>query len=265
VNFGRVQAVMLRQLFLLRNSPARVLGLFAWVAIDILIWGYFSRYLQSLGAPQSSFIPAFLGALLLWDFFTRVVQGVSTAFLEEVWSRNFLNLFSTPLTLGEYLLGLILTAIWTSLVGLGAMLVIATAVFSLSWAAYGLALIPFMLTLYLFGLAIGIAASALLLRGGPSVEWLVWMMPAMLCPFGAVFYPVSVLPGWMQAVAWLLPPAYVFEGMRTAAAHATVAPGMLAGGVALALGYLALAIAVFRSVYRRALRTGGVARYSAEE
>lgn len=256
----RVYGVMLRQYFLLRNSPARVLGLFLWVAIDILIWGYFSRYLQTMGSPDPGFVPAFLGSLLLWDFFTRVVQGVSTAFLEDVWSRNFSNTFSTPLTVGEYLLGLILTAILTSLVGLGAMLLVAGAVFGLSWAAYGLVLVPFLLTLYLFGLAIGILASAMLLRAGPAVEWLVWMMPAMLCPFGAVFYPVAILPRWMQAVAWVLPPAWVFEGMRSAA----VTPSLLTGGLGLALGYLALSVAVFHKVYRDALRSGAVARQAAE-
>ena len=125
----RVAAVVLRQLFLLRGSPARVLPLFAWVAIDIVLWGFITRYLNAVASPGFDFVPVLLGAVLLWDFFARVMHGVTMAFFEDVWSRNFLNVFATPITTGEYVCGLVLSSMLTSTIGLAVMIVLATAAF----------------------------------------------------------------------------------------------------------------------------------------
>jgi ABC-2 type transport system permease protein len=261
---GRVIAIAVRQLYLMRGSPARVLPLFAWVAIDIVLWGYITRYLNSVANTEVDFVSALLGAVLLWDFFSRVMQGVSTAFLEDVWSRNFLNLFATPLRVSEYVTGLVLCTIATSLVGLAVMLVLASAAFGLSFFAYGLVLLPFLLVLFLFGVALGIFASAVVLRLGPASEWFVWPVPALISPFAGVFYPVATLPSWMQAIAYLLPPSHVFEGMRAIVAGSGFSPASLLFGAVLAVVYILLAYAFFASVHRRAIRTGLIARYSAE-
>ncbi|MGH6888874.1 MAG: ABC transporter permease [Rhizomicrobium sp.] len=260
----RVAAVALRQFYLYRGSPTRVVPLFAWVAVDITLWGFITRYLNSVASPGFNFIPALLGAVLLWDFLTRVMQGVSTAFLEDVWSRNFLNMFATPLVISEYVLGLVITAIATSLVGLLTMLLLASAAFGLSFLVYGLALVPFVLVLFLSGIALGIAGSAMVLRLGPASEWFVWPFPAFLSPFVGVFYPVSVLPGWMRAISRALPPAYVFEGMRAIVRGTPWHMSDLAISFALSVFYIFAAALLFRQVYRTAVRTGLLARYTAE-
>src|SRR3954466_15317997 len=113
MNLNRTSAVVLRQLYLLRGSPARVLPLFIWVAIDIVLWGFITRYLNTVASGGVNFVPALLGAVLLWDFLTRVMQGVTMAFFEDVWSRNFLNVFATPITVAEYVAGLVLTSVAT--------------------------------------------------------------------------------------------------------------------------------------------------------
>lgn len=259
-----VAGILLRQFYLLRGSPVRSLPMFAWVAIDIVMWGFITRYLNSTSAGRINYVPSLLGAVLLWDFFTRIMQGVSTAFLEDVWSRNFLNLFATPLTMPEYIAGLVLTSIGTSAVGLAVMLLLATAVFGLSFFSLGLMLIPFLLVLFIFGIALGILASGLVLRLGPASEWLVWPLPALLSPFVGVFYPLSVLPAWMRVVGRLLPPSYVFEGMRAILAGHAHPAANLAIGAALALVDIALAGYFFARVFRYAVRTGLLARYSAE-
>ena len=264
MQIGRSGAIFLRQIYLLRGSPARVVPLFGWVAIDIVLWGFITRYLNSVSRSGFNFVPAILGAVLLWDFFSRVMQGVTTAFFEDVWSRNFLNIFATPLSIWEYLLGLVFSSIFTSSFGLVVMLVLATAVFGLSFIGYGLMLIPFLLILFAFGIALGIVASALVLRLGPAAEWFVWPIPALISPFAGVFYPLSTLPAWMQAVAHVLPPAYVFESMRSIVAGHPGSPSGLAAGACLVVVYIAAACRVFASVYRRAVRTGLIARYSAE-
>ncbi len=259
-----VAGIVLRQVYLIRGSPVRALPMFAWVAIDIVVWGFITRYLNSMSAGRFNYVPSLLGAVLMWDFFTRIMQGVSTAFLEDVWSRNFLNLFATPLTLSEYISGLVLTSMGTSAVGLAVMLLLATAVFGLSFFALGALLVPFLLVLFCFGIALGILASALVLRLGPASEWLVWPMPALLSPFVGVFYPLSTLPGWMRKVALVLPPSYVFQGMRAVLAGRSFSAFGLALGASLALLDILLAAFFFSRVFRHAVRTGLLARYSAE-
>lgn len=260
----RVGAIVLRQLDLMRSSPTRVVPLFAWVAIDIVLWGFIARYLNSATRGGPDFVFSLLGAVLLWDFFTRIMHGLITAFLEDVWSRNFLNVFATPLTIAEYVAGLVATTVLTSLVGLAAMLLLAGGVFGLSFATYGAMFVPFVLILFLFGIALGIFASACVLRFGPAAEWLAWPLPALLSPFAAVFYPLSVLPQWMQWVAHAMPPAYAFEGMRTIIAGGSVSTDSLAIGAVLAIVYVALAFAFFVAIHRSAVRSGLLARYSAE-
>jgi ABC-2 type transport system permease protein len=257
-------AIVLRQFYLMRGSPTRLLPMFAWVAIDIVLWGFITRYLNSVTASGINFVPSLLGAVLLWDFFTRVMQGVTTAFFEDVWSRNFLNIFATPLSIYEYVGGLVVTSITTSLVGLVVMLLLATTVFGLSFFTYGVLLIPFLLVLFLFGIALGIVASAMVLRFGPASEWLVWPIPALLSPFAGVFYPLSTLPPWMRAIGHLLPPSYVFEGMRSIVAGRSFEAATLAIALAIALIEIVIAGWIFSRVFRYAVRSGLLARYSAE-
>jgi ABC-2 type transport system permease protein len=261
---SRVAAIVLRQVFLLRGSPVRLLPMVAWVAIDIVLWGFITRYLDQLTGAGAHLTATLLGAVLLWDFLSRVMQGVTTAFFEDVWSRNFLNLFATPLRVSEYLSGLVVTGICTSLMGLAAMLALATSVFGLDFLAYGAALVPFLMVLFITGIALGIFGTSVVLRFGPASEWLIWPIPSLLSPFAGVFYPLATLPAWMRWIGHALPPSYVFEGMRTIVRGGPVAWPALAGGLALAGLYLVLACLTFAAVWRRAIRTGLIARYSAE-
>ncbi|HEX8335628.1 MAG TPA: ABC transporter permease [Pyrinomonadaceae bacterium] len=261
---GRAAAIFLRQLYLMRGSVARVLPLFAWIAVDIVLWGFITRYLNTVAAPGYNFVPALLGAVLLWDFFSRVMHGVTTAFLEDVWARNFLNFFASPLKISEYLAGLVISSVATSAFGLLVMLVLASGVFGLSFASYGLLLVPFLLVLFLFGIALGVAGAATVLRFGPAAEWFVWPLPALVSPFAGVFYPLSTLPVWMRGVARALPPSYVFEGMRTVVAGGAASWAALGWGALLACVYVLLACWFFVRVHGHVVRTGLLARYSAE-
>jgi ABC-2 type transport system permease protein len=259
-----IAAIALRQFYLMRSSPTRVLPMIAWVAVDIVLWGFISRYLNSVASTGVNFVASLLGAVLFWDFFTRVMQGVTMAFFEDVWSRNFINVFATPLLISEYLVGLICTGVITSLVGLVVMLILATWLFGLPFFSMGLLLLPFLLVLFLFGIGLGVLASAMVLRLGPASEWLVWPIPAMLSPFVGVFYPLSTLPAWMRGIGHALPPSYVFENMRSVVAgHGYSASGLLLG-IGLALFDILLAAWLFTRVYRYAVRSGLLARYSAE-
>jgi ABC-2 type transport system permease protein len=209
-------------------------------------------------------VPALLGSVLLWDFFIRVMQGVTMAFFEDVWSRNFLNIFASPLSISEYIGGLVLSSIATSSVGLAVMLVLSTTVFGLSFFAYGILLLPFLMVLFLFGISLGVLGISVVMRYGPSAEWFVWPIPALVSPFVGVFYPISTLPPAMRALSHLLPPSYIFESIRTILAGGAPPLQNLAIALLLAVLDVLLACAVFSWTHRFAVRTGLIARYSAE-
>lgn len=259
-----VNAILLRYFYLLRGTPARWMPIFAWVAIDMILWGYITKYLNTILTSGPNFVPLLLGAVLFFDFFTRVIFGVTGVFLEDVWSRSFLNLFAAPLKVTHYLSGLVIASLLTSLIGLAVMISLAAGVFGLSFFAYGFLALPFLLILFLFGTALGIFAAAVVLHLGPAAEWFIWPVPAVVSPFVGVFYPVSNLPVWMQWLARLLPPSYVFEGLRALVRGAPVPLASLLLGGALAILYLLLACCFFHRVFRHAVRTGILARYSAE-
>lgn len=262
MNLHRVAAVLLRYAYLIRGSLSRVFPLFTWVAIDMVLWGYLTRYLNTVTA--SNFVPTLLGAVLLWNFFIRVMQGVTMIFFEDVWSRNFLNVFSTPISVEEYLLGLTFSSVATSLIGLGVMLALASALFGFSGMTYGAMAIPFLLILFVYGIAMGIFGCALVLRFGPAAEWFIWPIPALISPFVGVLYPLDTLPLWMREVARAMPPSYVFESLRSLVLGQPVSFTPVLRGLGLAGLHLLAACLVFRWIFHRAIRTGLIARYSSE-
>jgi ABC-2 type transport system permease protein len=192
------------------------------------------------------------------------MQQLTMTLFEDVWTRNFLNFFASPLRTSEYLIGLLTVAIITSGLSLVVMIILAQIAFGLSFFSYGVAIAPFLMVLFITGIALGVAAAALVLRLGPASEWLIWPIPMLISPFAGVFYPITVLPVWMRAIALILPPAYVFEGMRSVVAGRGAPWDRLAIGGALALVYLVLACLFFFATYRAVIRSGLIARYSAE-
>lgn len=264
MNIKRIYAIFLRQIYLIRGNGTRFIQIFIWTTVDVAMWGFMSKYLTEVAGPEFGFVPLFLGAVLLWNFLSQVMQGVTITFFEDVWSRNFLNIFASPLKISEYITGLVLTSISRSLLAIVAMLALAAFVFGFSIFTYGASLAFFILILFLFGIALGIFGVSIVLRLGPAAEWLVWPIPAIISPFVGVFYPLSILPHWMQLIGQLLPPSYVFEGIRNVVSGGAFPIATLTWGIALALFYIVLAYGAFAFVYRKAVRTGLIARYSAE-
>ncbi len=259
-----IHGMVLRQFYLMKGSVSRSMMLFTWVAVDMIVWGFMSRYMNSIASPGYNFVVVLLGAILLWDLFIRIMQGTTMAYMEDSWTRNLFNVFASPLTTSEYLAGLVVSGVMTSIVGLIVMMILAIGVFGLSFFAYGLALMPFLLIIFLFGIALGILGCALLLRLGPSGEWLIWPIPAVISPFVAVFYPLSILPEWMQMVGHAIPATYVFENIRAITTGGTASWPDLAIGIGLSVFYIVLSCVVFLRIHRKAIMSGAIARYSAE-
>ncbi|PWB75386.1 ABC transporter permease [candidate division GN15 bacterium] len=267
MSFARTYAVFLRQVYLFRGNPTRPASVFLWLVVDIIQWGFISKYLSVIGHARFDFLSAILGAIILWGFVSRVQQGMMTSFLEDVWSQNFINFFASPLKLGEYLSGLALTSIATGLTGFVLGVILAGAAFGFDVFKIGLYLIPFMAILLLFALAMGVFISGVIFRLGPTAEWLGWPIPLVLSIFSGVYYPIATLPTALRLFAQAIPTSYVFESLRGLISTGTFSPDLsrnLVIGGGLALLYLAAAYLFFIRIYRHNLESGAIAKYSAE-
>ena len=267
MSFARIYAIFLRQVFLIKSNPTRLASIFLSLIVNIVQWGFISEYLGSLGQSTFSFITVILGAIILWEFVSRTQQGIMRGFLEDIWSQNFINYFASPLEIREYLGGLVLTSIATSIFGFGVMIFIAGLAFGYNLFKIGMVLLPFMFVLFVFGIAVGVFISAIIFRLGPSAEWLGWPIPLVLSIFSGVYYPISTLPHPLQVVAKLMPPCYVFESVRSILSTGRFSPGLtmnLLIGASLAVIYLFMMYKFFITIYRHNLRNGAIARFNAE-
>ncbi|MEK7583595.1 MAG: ABC transporter permease [Patescibacteria group bacterium] len=258
----RIYSIVLRQVILNRRSWGRWVGLLYWPTIDLVVWGTLSVFIQKAGGGQFNAFVFLIGSVILMNFIWRSQQGIAVSFLEDVWTRNFVNLFSSPLTLGEYIVGLTATAILRVLFSIAAMCVLAWLLFAFNIFAFGFYLIPFLAILFIFSVAVGFFSVGITLRIGPSAEALVWSIPAIIAPLSGAMYPISVLPLWIQKISLLLPSTYVFEGMRAVIVAGAFNTQALGIAFLLSVFYLLFSIYyVFRS-YRTVLRRGLFSRFS---
>lgn len=267
MSLKRIYAIFIRQVFLIKGNPTRLVSTFLWILLDIVLWGFINKYLSALGSATFSFTNVILGAIVLWDFMSRIQQGVMMAFLEDIWSQNFINFFSSPLRIKEYVAGLVLTSLTIGSIGFVVMVALAGAAFGYNVLKIGLVILPFLLVLFIFAVAMGIFMTAIILRFGPSAEWLGWPIPFFMSIFVGVYYPVSILPAAFQAVARIIPATYVFEGLRGITGGASPAvnlSGDLLIGALLAIFYLIAMYMFLVMIYRRNLKNGRLARFGAE-
>jgi ABC-2 type transport system permease protein len=211
----RIGAMIARYWFLLRSSWPRLLELIYWPMVQMLMWGFLQLY---IGENSGFFARAggtFIGAVLLWDILLRGQLGFSVSFLEEMWSRNLANLMISPLRPIEFVMALMVMSIVRLAIGMVAVSLLAIGFFGFNLYGLGLALAAFFANLILTSWAVGIFVSGLVMRNGLGAESFAWTIMFLLMPLACVYYPVAVLPGWLQWVALALPPTYVFEGMRS--------------------------------------------------
>jgi len=214
MNLHRVLCLTMRHLYLYKRSLPRLMEIFYWPFLDLLVWGFIALYLARYKESLPAFISFLIGALILWDILFRSQQGIAISFLEDVWSRNLLNLFTSPLKPSEYLATLMLVSIIKLLSASTVLVLLAWLIYSFNVFIIGLSLVPLVLNLVIMGWAIGIVTIAVIMRFGQETEVLAWGLAFLFQPVTAVFYPVAVLPPFLQTVARYIPSSHIFEGMR---------------------------------------------------
>ena len=252
----RILAMVRRFWYLLKGSGPRILDLIYWPAVQVTLWGFIQAFLVQQSDYFSQAFGILLGAVLLWDVLFRGQIGLNIAFLEEVWSRNLGHLMVSPLSTGEFILSLMGISLIKTLVGVIPATLLAIWFFGFSVYSLGLGLIAFFLNLIIFGWSIGLIVSGIVLRYGQGAESLAWALIFAIAPLCGVYYPVSILPEWVQYISAMLPPSYIFDGMRAILIDNTFRTDLIARASVINVVFLALGVGLFYWFMRRARQKG---------
>ncbi len=253
---GRVGAMMLRYLYLLRGSWPRLVEQAYWPTVQMIIWGFITQFFATNSSWVAQAIGVLLSAVLLWDVLFRAQLGVSVVFMEEMFSRHLGHLFSSPLRAYELMVSLVSISLLRTLIGVGTAALLAIPLYHYSIFSMGLPLLAFFSLLLVFGWAIGLMMCALLLRFGLGVESLAWASIFALAPISGIYYPISTLPAWLQTIAWAVPSSHVFEGMRAVLFYQHFDLALFAQVTALVVVYLALGVWLFLKAFEVARTLG---------
>jgi len=241
----RILALLLRHLYLLRSSGPRILELMYWPTVQMILWGFITVFLVSHSTWVAQASGVLLSGVLLWDVLFRSQLGVSLVFMEEMWSRNLGHLFVSPLRPIELIWALLVMSLIRTLIGVGGAALIAIPLFDYSIFSLGLPLLAFFTNLIVMGWAIGLLVSGIVLRYGLGAESMAWVAIFAVQPVSGVYYPIEVLPKWLQYVAYALPSSHVFEGMRAVLFEHTFRMDLLVNALLLNGVYLAAGIGSF--------------------
>ncbi|HEX9701589.1 MAG TPA: ABC transporter permease [Rhodospirillales bacterium] len=244
-SWRRVGAMLLRHLYVLRRSWPRILELAYWPTVQLVLWGFITTFFIQHSSWVAQAAGVLVSAVLLWDVLFRSNLGVSLSFIEEIWSRNLGHLFVSPLRPYELVASITIMGFLRTVVSIAPAALLAWPLFDVWVFGLGPPLIAFFANLLVMGWAIGLFSSAIVLRFGVAAENICWLGIFLLAPVSAVYYPVATLPGWLQGVAWALPSAYVFEGMRAVLYQNVFRGDLMLAAVLLNVLYLALAAGFF--------------------
>ena len=252
MNFNKIYALGLRHLYLIMNSFPRILDLIYWPTVQIFLWGFISKFFTLSSEYYSNTVGIILTAAILYDFLFRASISFNMMFLEEIWSRNFTNLFIAPLKLKEIIVSLIFTALIRTLIGLVPAIILTSPLFGVSILKLGFPLLILFLSLYIFGITLGLFVSSGLMRFGPSFENIAWSSLFLLAPLGCIYYPIEILPEFFQIIAKGLPLVYIFDETRNILLNGFVNYDNLNQAFFLNLIYLIFGIFLFYFSFLRA-------------
>ena len=256
MNWNKIYGLILRHLYLIKSSFPRILDLIYWPTIQIFLWGFISKFFTLNSTYYENTVGIILSAAILYDFLFRSSISYNMMFLEEIWSRNFTNLFIAPIKLSEIISALTFTAIFRTLIGLLPASIIAIPLFGVSIFKIGFPLIFLLITLYIFGVTLGLLVTAGLIRFGPSFENIAWASLFFLAPLGCIYYPIEILPGWLQIIAKCLPLVHIFEEMRNILIYDIINYYQILKATLISFIYFSLGIIVFYWSYNGAKDRG---------
>ena len=256
MSWNKIFALCLRHVYLIKGSFPRIIDLIYWPTIQIFLWGFISKFFTLSSTYYENTVGIILSAAILYDFLFRSSISYNMMFLEEIWSRNFTNLFIAPIKLCEIITALTFTAIFRTLIGLVPAALIAIPLFDVSIFKIGPPLLFLLIALYVFGVTLGLLVTSGLIRYGPSFENIAWASLFFLAPLGCIYYPLEILPEWLQIIAKLLPLVHIFEEMRNILIYDIVTYSQILKAIFISVLYFIFGIVIFYWSYSGARNRG---------
>jgi ABC-2 type transport system permease protein len=251
----RMWGIFLRYFYSFAHSMDRMSDTFYWPLVDLVIWGITSSFYLK-GEGGGAMILALLGGVLLWIFPWRSQYEISVNLLEDLWNRNLVNMFATPIKFGEWLATLLLMGIGKAIISFAFAGGMAYLLYYANIFTLGPVLLPWAALLVLFGWVFGLLVTSIIMRYGTKIQNLAWTSIYLLVPFVAIYYPVSALPTWAQIVSKWVPASYVFEAMRATVAGHPPELSDLFWPTMLCLVYLVMSLAMIKSSFKHILKRG---------
>jgi ABC-2 type transport system permease protein len=259
MNTNRILGVFTRYFHDFYKGYHFIADLFFWPFVDIILWGMTSVWLQT--QQSNSNVPQILmTALIFWQIIRRGSLDISASLLQEFWNRNLMNLFSSPLKISEWSLGIILLGLVKLFITVAFGGGLVYLLYSLNVFTIGWAFLPFTISLVMFGWTIGFLASSIIVYYGHQMEAFAWIAAFIFAPFSAIFYPVSVLPNWAQIISWMIPTTYIFEGMRAILSTGSFPAYFFWMSLLLNFVYLFISLTIFKFMFEKS-REKGLARF----
>ena len=256
MRWHRIYGLSLRHIYLIKSSFPRILDLIYWPSVQVFLWGFISEFFTVSSTYYSNTVGIILTAAILYDFLFRSSISYNMMFLEEIWSRNFTNLFIAPIKISEIIASLTMTALIKTLIGLVPAVLVAIPLFGVSIFKLGFPLVFLLIALYIFGISLGLLVTAGLLRFGPSFENVAWASLFFLAPLGCIYYPIEILPNSLQLIAKALPLVHIFEEMRNILINNAVNNLQIIKGIVISFIYFSLSVFIFYFSYYGAKKRG---------
>ena len=256
MKWHRIYGLMLRHLYHIKRNIDFLVAPFYWPLIDLFIWGITSSYFQSQAPNTPNIIVSIVSAIVLWVFVSRSYFEVSVNITMELWDRNLINLFASPLMFGEWVIALILFGLVRVLMSFVSTVILAYVFYKVGVFSYGFYLIPFSLLLMGTGWWLAFFVSSFVVRYGSKVQIIVWSTIALISPLSAIYYPVSILPKFAQNMAAFVPTSYVFEGLREVINTGHLDPKKVYISAILTVIYIIASLLLFWWNFKKTLEKG---------
>ncbi len=255
MSLERILAILLLEFFTVKRNLEELIETFYTPLITTFVYGYISIYL--LGEVHSFRVQYLILGIVFWEV-TRIMQvTVTNGIMWNIWARNLINLFITPLSFKEMTFALMISGVIKA--GIVFLMISSLYLYFFQFNVYKvnfISLLLFSINLTMFAWAIGLFLVGLVLRFGTRIQVFTWSFIILFQPLGAVFYPVSVLPSFFQTISRAIPITYVFEGARKALVDSTTPWDLIASAFILNILYLCTSIGVFTYLFTKAKETG---------
>jgi ABC-2 type transport system permease protein len=261
MKLNRIYAIVLKNIYGFRHSYDKISDAFYWPTLDLVLWGITSSVVQATSGNISNFLLMVVSGVVFWIIFWRAQYEITIGVLDELWNKNLVNIFVTPLRFSEWVIAWLVMGILKGSMSFVFAFILAFVLYKTNFFVYGFYMLPFLLMLLFSGWWIGFMIASIIMRYGTKVQTLAWSLPWVLAPFSALYYPVTALPDWAEAIARMMPTSYVFEGMREVVATGNLDWNKVLISLLLNLFYLAIGVFLLHRSYRKLMEKGVVKLY----